>query len=82
MKKPDGRDVQDLGKDAQTPAGTLLSHQIHLVLIAVVDLEFGRGARCLGNDLALTNTAGVCEELLLEIFCHPLLDDDIVGVML
>lgn len=36
----------------------------------------------LRDHAALTDAAGVCEELLLEVLGDPLLDDDVVGVRL
>lgn len=71
-----------LCEDAQPSARALLSHQVHLVLVAVVDLEFGGGARGLGDQFAFADTAGVSEELFLEVFGDPALDDDVVAVAL
>lgn len=71
-----------LCENAQSPAGTLLPHQIELVLVAIVDLEFGRGAGGLGEHLVLTDSLGVGEEFFLEVLGDPSFDDDIVGVLL
>ena len=71
-----------LCKDTQLSARALLPHQVHLVLVAVVDPEFGGGAGGLGDQLALADPAGVREELFLEVFGDPALDDDVVAVAL
>lgn len=76
------RHGRSLGEDAQPPARALLSDQIHFVLVPVIDLEFGRGAGGLGNDLALAKPAGVREEFFLEVLGDPFLNYDIVGIAL
>ena len=70
------------GEKPRTPARTLLPHQIHLILIPVVDLELREVAGGLRDHPTVTNAAGVREELLLEVLGDPLLDDDVVGVHL
>lgn len=49
-------------------------HRIHFVLIEV--------AASSGVELGRTYAAGVGEELVLEVFRDPTLDDDIVAVVL
>lgn len=62
------------------PARTLLPHKIHLLLVSVVDLEFGQRAGVLSDQPAFAQPTGVCEQLFLEVFGDPLLDDNVVGV--
>lgn len=69
-------------EDPRAATRTLLADEIHLVLFPVVNLQLGQRAGCLGDELALAQAPGVCEELLLEVFGDPLLDDDVVGVAL
>ena len=65
----------------RTAAGTLLSHQVQPVLAAVVDLEFGRRARCLREHSVIAQTLAVLEELVLQLLGDISLDDDIVGIL-
>lgn len=69
-------------KDAQPPTGTLLPHQIQLILVVIVDPEFGRGAGGLGEHLVLADASSVREEFFLEVLGDPSFDDDVVGVLL
>lgn len=69
-------------EDTQPPTGTFLPHQIELVLVAIVDLEFGRGAGSLGDHLVLADASSVREEFFLEVLGDPSFDDDVVGVLL
>lgn len=69
-------------KDAQPPTGTLLPHQIQLVLVVIVDPEFGRGAGGLSEHLVLAYASSVREEFFLEVLGDPSFDDDVVGVLL
>jgi hypothetical protein len=71
-----------LCEDAQSSARALLPHQVHLFLVAVVDLEFGGGTGGLGDQFAFADTTGVCEELFLEVFGDPALDDNVVAIAL
>jgi hypothetical protein len=76
--------MKDSCKHESAP-GALLPDQEHLVLLFVVDPEFGHGVRGFRDNLAVTALAkasGVSEELFLEILCDPLFDDDEVGIVL
>jgi hypothetical protein len=73
--------MEDSCKNETTP-GALLPNQEHLLLVAVIDLEFGQRVGGLSDDLALANASGVGEELLLEVLSDPLFDNDEVGVVL
>jgi hypothetical protein len=69
-------------EDPGPSSGTLLADQIHLVLLAVVDLEFGQRGGGLGDQLALAEASGVREQFLLELLGDPLFYDDVVAVAL
>lgn len=71
-----------LCEDSQTATRALLPHQVHPVLVVVFDLELGRRGGGLGEHFALAEASAVAEELFLEIFGNPSLDDDITAVAL
>lgn len=71
-----------LGQEPRLAARALLPHEEHLVLVAVVDAELGRGAGGLREHFALADPPGVREELVLEVLVDPFLDDDVVLVAL
>lgn len=70
------------GKNPGSATGVLFPHKVHLVLLLVVDLKLGEGAGGLGDELAFAQAPRVGEELFLEVFGDPLLDDDVVAVEL
>jgi hypothetical protein len=69
-------------KDPSPPAGALLPHKVHLIFPFVINFQLGQGVRGLGNELALTESPRVIEELFLEVFGDILFDDDVVAVAL
>lgn len=71
-----------LCEDAQPATGALLAHQVHLFLVPVVDSELGRRGGGLGEHFAFAQAPAVGEELLLEVFGDPSLDDDVAAVAL
>lgn len=77
--------VKNSAKSSKNPgfsSWAFLSDEIHLVFLAVVDLELGQRRRCLGDELAFAKAASVAKELLLEFLGDELLDNDVVGVAL
>jgi len=73
--------MEDLCKN-ETASGAFLPDQEHLVLVAVVDFQFGHGVGGLSDDLTLAYASGVGEKLLLEVLGDPLFDNDEVGIVL
>lgn len=69
-------------KDPGTTARALLSYEIHLVPIPVVDPQLGHRLGCFGDEFAIANAPGVGKELFLEVLGDPLLDDNVVAIAL
>lgn len=70
------------GPNAHFVTGGLLADQVHAVLFGVVNPNLGLGVGGLSEDLAVADALGVGEELFLEVFGDPSLDDDVVAVTL
>lgn len=64
------------------PARALLPHEVHLVLLSVVDFQLRHGRRGLGDEFSIAEASRVLEELFLQVLGDIVLDDDVVAVLL
>lgn len=69
-------------KDPGTAARALLPDEIHLVPVLVVDPQLSHRLGCLGDEFPIANAPGMGEELFLEVFGDPLLDNNVVAIAL